>query len=198
MALGHSLLAALVHGPASGYDLSKLFDSGMSDFWRASSQQIYAELRKLDEQGLIEGEVSKRENRPQRRVYELTEAGRRKLHEFTSAAPRPPVVRDEMMVKLYAIDAADVAATVEDLRTRAASSDSRVTELRQLATAMRADRSHEEYLLGGAPLGPYLTCLLGIGHHAESAQVCRWIADVLTARADGAEHPPGDPIDFVA
>ena len=58
MALGHSLLAALVNGPASGYDLSKLFDSGMSDFWRASSQQIYAELRKLDEQGLIEGEVS--------------------------------------------------------------------------------------------------------------------------------------------
>lgn len=197
MALAHSLLAALALGPASGYDLSKVFDSGMSDFWRASSQQIYTELHKLDDRGLIEGTLQQESNRPQKRVYVLTDAGRTALHEFTRTAPRRPVIRDEMMVKLYAVDAADVEAVIEDLSARATEAHLRVEQLRQLVAIFRDERSHEEFLSSGGPIGPYLTCLLGIAHELDNAKVCAWIAEVLRAREDDSdEPPPPDPIKF--
>lgn len=197
MALGHALLAALAHGPASGYDLSKLFDSGMSDFWRASSQQIYTELHKLDERGLIAGKVERDSNRPQKRVYALTDSGTKALHEFTRTAPRRPVVRDEMMVKLYAIDEADVESVIEDLLSRSSESQERVEQLRAIVKIFRGDKSHKEFLATGKPLGPYLTCLLGIAHEQDNANVCGWMAEVLRAReSDGKQSLPPDPIKF--
>lgn len=190
-------MAALVHGPASGYDLSKLFDSGMSDFWRASSQQIYSELHKLDERGLVEGTLSQRSNRPQRRAYELTAAGRQELYEFTRTAPRRPVIRDEMMVKLYAIDAADVEAVIDDLTTRADQAETRIAELRNIVEVLRAGKTHAEFLVDGDPLGPYLTCLLGIAHEMDNSKTCAWIAEVLRARERGDKASvPSDPMEF--
>lgn len=46
-------------------------------------------------------EVSQ-EDRPDKKVYELTEAGRKALREWVEAPLQPPRVRDELLVKLLA------------------------------------------------------------------------------------------------
>ena len=47
MALRHAVLAALLEGEASGYQLSKRFDVSVANFWSATPQQLYRELERL-------------------------------------------------------------------------------------------------------------------------------------------------------
>src|SRR6478672_3402813 len=117
MALRHAVLAALLEGEASGYELSKRFDVTVANFWTATPQQLYRELERLESEGLIEARVVEQERRPNKRVWTLTAAGDSELYEFTTRPARPIAVRDELLVKLQAIDAGDAAAVraaVED------------------------------------------------------------------------------------
>ena len=52
MALRHAVLAALLEGEASGYQLAKRFDVSVANFWSATPQQLYRELDRLEAEGL--------------------------------------------------------------------------------------------------------------------------------------------------
>lgn len=53
MSLRHALLGLLVDRPASGYDLLKLFDTSLAHVWPATQSQLYGELNRLAEAGLV-------------------------------------------------------------------------------------------------------------------------------------------------
>src|SRR4051794_17754949 len=69
------ILGLLALGPRSGYEIKATVDRSTRFFWAASYGQIYPELRRLERDGLIEGEDAPNGARP-RRVYRLTDAGR--------------------------------------------------------------------------------------------------------------------------
>lgn len=75
MSLRYALLAILRVGPLSGYDLQKQFSQSVGHVWHAPDSQIYPELRKMEADGLIEGEEQVRGERGTRRVYHVTDAG---------------------------------------------------------------------------------------------------------------------------
>ena len=50
------VLGLLADGPRSGYDIKAIVDRSTRFFWAASYGQIYPELRRLEAEGLIEGE----------------------------------------------------------------------------------------------------------------------------------------------
>ena len=50
------VLGLLSLGPRSGYDIKTVVDRSTRFFWAASYGQIYPELRRLEDEGLIEGE----------------------------------------------------------------------------------------------------------------------------------------------
>ncbi len=75
MSLRYALLALLRVGPLSGYDLQKQFSLSVGHVWHAPDSQIYPELRKMETEGLIEGEDQARGQRGIRRVYHVTSAG---------------------------------------------------------------------------------------------------------------------------
>ena len=51
------ILGMLAWGPLSGYDIKAVVDRSVRFFWAASYGQIYPELKRLSEAGLIEGEA---------------------------------------------------------------------------------------------------------------------------------------------
>src|SRR6478672_8563530 len=110
MALRNAVLAALLEGEASGYDLAKGFDATVANFWMATPQQLYRELDKMEAAGLISAQLVQQERRPNKRVFSLTDAGRRALHEFTAQPPKPSAIRDELLVQVQAVDAGEVGA----------------------------------------------------------------------------------------
>ena len=54
------VLGLLAHGPRSGYDIKAAVDRSTRFFWAASYGQIYPELRRLEREGLVEGEHAPR------------------------------------------------------------------------------------------------------------------------------------------
>ena len=75
MSLRYALLAILRVGPLSGYDLQKQFSQSVGHVWHAPDSQIYPELRKMETDGLVEGEEQPRGERGTRRLYHVTDAG---------------------------------------------------------------------------------------------------------------------------
>jgi len=75
MSLGNTLLGLLNHRPMAGYDLKKMLDHPIGFFWVAQMSQIYRELNKLEEKGLVKSEIVPQEKRPDRKVYQITKEG---------------------------------------------------------------------------------------------------------------------------
>ncbi len=67
------LLAALLDGPAHGYELMRRLEEQASGRWRPSPGSVYPLLQLLEDEGLVRGA-----DQDGRRVYELTETGRAK------------------------------------------------------------------------------------------------------------------------
>jgi len=76
LSLGNALLGLLNDRPMAGYDLKRIFDDTIGFFWTAQMSQIYRELNKLEEKGLVKSEVESQEKRPNRKVYQLTKEGK--------------------------------------------------------------------------------------------------------------------------
>lgn len=75
MSLKYALLALIRIGPMSGYDLQKQFSLSVGHVWHARDSQIYPELRRMETNGLIEGEEQKRGKKGMRRIYHITKSG---------------------------------------------------------------------------------------------------------------------------
>jgi DNA-binding PadR family transcriptional regulator len=82
MSLRHALLAILTAEPMTGYDLMRYFDGSVAYVWSAPHSQIYPELRRMHEQGLIDGELVSRGERAEKRRYSINEKGIAALKEW--------------------------------------------------------------------------------------------------------------------
>ncbi|MGH2957328.1 MAG: PadR family transcriptional regulator [Solirubrobacterales bacterium] len=98
------ILGMLAMHPRSGYEIKAFADHSTRFFWTASYGQIYPELRRLTDAGLISGKASPRGGR-QRTVYELTRAGRRALEGWHELPAEIFEYRDEGLLKLFFSDA---------------------------------------------------------------------------------------------
>ena len=63
-ATGKVILGMLAARPRSGYEVKQLVDKSARFFWAASYGQIYPELKKLEEAGLIAGTDASQGSRP--------------------------------------------------------------------------------------------------------------------------------------
>src|SRR5262245_43869618 len=112
MALRHAVLAALLDEELSGYQLVKAFDLGAANFWHAKPQQLYAELTRLEKEGLITGREVVQETRPNKRVFRVTDSGLAELEHFTASAAKPSFIRDDLVVMVQAADHVDAETLI--------------------------------------------------------------------------------------
>jgi len=85
----------------SGYDIKQYLERTLVHFWSESYGQIYPALRKLEEDGLIEGRDEAGERGQEKRVYRITDAGRDKLSEWLQEPAEPEQPRYEHSLKLF-------------------------------------------------------------------------------------------------
>jgi DNA-binding PadR family transcriptional regulator len=79
VSLRHALLAVLTAEPMTGYDLIRYFDGTVEFVWHAPHSQIYPELRRMEQAGLVDVQVVPRGERAEKRIYSITDAGMREL-----------------------------------------------------------------------------------------------------------------------
>ncbi|MEU6034759.1 PadR family transcriptional regulator [Actinomadura sp. NPDC047616] len=182
MALRHAVLAALLDGEYSGYQLAKIFDVSVSNFWHAVPQQLYAELAKLETEGLISGRRVIQHDRPNKRVYTVTPAGLRELERFAATAAKPGIIRENLLVMVQAVDHISAAPVIAQLEERAEVSAAKIEIFQRTLQRLRGDMDEETYLRQGSPIGPYLTCLRGLRFEQENHEWFRSTARLLRER----------------
>jgi DNA-binding PadR family transcriptional regulator len=175
MALRHAVLATLLSGEASGYELAKRFDVSVANFWHALPQQLYAELRRLEDQGLVRGRAVRQRGRPDKRVFAITRSGREALAVFAAAPAKPGAIKDDLMVKVQAAAAADRAALADEIEERGRQAAAKLERYERLADALGDP--------DGADLGPSLTLARGIAFERETVAWCAQAAPRLRAAA---------------
>ena len=129
----------------------------------ASYGQIYPELARLEELGLVTGEADSSNGR-RRKAYELTPAGERALHEWlTSDEPLHIELRHEGALKFFFSDAL----------TRRGAAGPRAARPRHACTAWRSSCARSSRLTHeGKPPAPLLTLEFGIAYQEFLADWC--------------------------
>jgi DNA-binding PadR family transcriptional regulator len=111
------ILGIIGFGAQTGYDIKRIVDESIRFFWAASYGQIYPELRRLEQAGLIEGQSSPTGAR-KRTEYRLTDEGRAELVRWLELPPSVMELRDENLLKLFFADSLRLEQALEQLRMR--------------------------------------------------------------------------------
>jgi len=99
MALKHTILAFLSRQPLSGYEVAKEFVEGFGGcFWKASQQQVYAELAKLEQQGRVTYESIPQAGRLDKKIYSITTEGQEELVDWLTQPTEPTAIREDLGV----------------------------------------------------------------------------------------------------
>ncbi len=114
----HAILGLLslaeAEGSGYGYDLARHFAEGqpLAEVLRLEPGMLYHHLKKLDRAGWVLAEIEPAGTRPPRRVYRITDDGRRQLDRWMSEpVAHTREIRLEFLVKLYFARRLDAART---------------------------------------------------------------------------------------
>jgi DNA-binding PadR family transcriptional regulator len=161
------ILGMLKLGRRTGYEIKSLVDVSTRFFWAASYGQIYPELARLEELGLIEGDKGSSNGR-RRTPYRVTPAGQQALHDWlTSDEPLHVEFRHEGALKLFFSDALSSAEQLALLRRIRERHESVAEELKKIEPAARkaAEETGRRF--------PYMTLDFGIAFQEFIADWCR-------------------------
>ncbi|WP_166907321.1 PadR family transcriptional regulator [Mycobacterium sp. DL440] len=190
MALRDAVLAALLDGEASGYDLAKGFDASVANFWMATPQQLYRELDRMAADGLIAARLVEQDRRPNKRLYSLTAAGRQALLEYTEVPPKPGAIREDLLVQVQAVDSGNIEAVRDSLTQRLQWATAKLARYRRTQDHLLAGRTEDAYLAAAERIGPYLTLLRGIRFEEENIDWAGRALAVIERRLAAVDRPP--------
>jgi PadR family transcriptional regulator, regulatory protein AphA len=133
VSLRHAALGLLAQRPASGYDLLKRFQESMANVWPATQSQLYGELGKLADAGLIKvSDVGARG----RKEYAITDAGRAELHRWMTSPQDDPPFRSAQLLRVFLLGGltpAQAREYLESMRSFADAEHARYEQIRDSA-----------------------------------------------------------------
>src|SRR5215470_17304157 len=102
--LGYAILSLLARASLSGYDIAREMKRPHAFFYgQAQTSQIYPELARLQEAGLITSTVVEQQGKPDRRVYAISETGMQQLRTWL-VEPTPIMeARSELLIKAHSL-----------------------------------------------------------------------------------------------
>ena len=164
-----AVLALLaIEGERSGYDLDKQVQRSIGHIWRPARTQLYAVLPRLEADGLARSRTLVQQNRPDKRLYRLTGAGRAALDAWLTAVE--PGVEDAFYLRLFVGGLAPTESSVAQVEQFRSDVETRLAVLRAIEpsnTRTGHDRFH------------YLLLRLGIERLEHLLRWCDWVLDEL-------------------
>lgn len=117
MSLRAVILITLQREPGTGYDILQRFKAGLAHVWQASHQQLYRELDRMRRDGLLICETVPQDERPDRKVYQLTDEGQQALDIWLAEPLAANSVRQPLFAKFFAWEHWPADAKHEELAT---------------------------------------------------------------------------------
>ncbi|WYL93509.1 MAG: PadR family transcriptional regulator [Gloeotrichia echinulata IR180] len=178
MALKHAILAFLSRQPLSGYEVTKEFDEGFgSCFWKASQQQVYVELGKLEQQGNVTYEAIPQPGRLDKKIYSITTQGQIEVTNWLMKPTEPTPIREDLGVIGLAGHLVDVKVIVREIERR------RQLHLEKLHQIQKLDQQFAQNLesLAAKDLYMHLIIRRGIRYQQDWVAWCDEALEAITA-----------------
>lgn len=183
MALGDAILACLTERPMTGYELAKTFDASIGFFWKADHQQIYRELSKLRDRGHVQGREVVQSGKPNKLVYTLTPEGRTALRHWAARPSIPASMKDDLLVRLYALDSVEIEPLRDDLMARMEHHRDRADRYERIL-----NKRFPQGTAAQADTGKLLLLRMGLRHERSVAEWCEEALEALSALSVGADR----------
>src|SRR5215475_11010928 len=174
--LADAILACLTEHPMTGYELAKTFDSSIGFFWKTDHQQIYRELSRLRDKGHIQGREVVQSGKPNKLVYTLTQAGRAAFRHWAARPSTPASIKDDLLVRLYALDSVDIEPLRTDLMARLEHHRDRYERYERLL-----NKRFPQGIAPPADFGKLLGLKIGMRYELAVAEWCEEAIEALSA-----------------
>jgi DNA-binding PadR family transcriptional regulator len=165
MSLRIAALGLLAQQPGSGYDLLRRFEKSMANVWPATQSQLYGELNRLADAGLIE--VSAVGPRG-RKEYRITGAGRKELRRWITETADDPPFRSTSLLRVFLLGEVPRDQARKHMHAMAEHADAEVRRLEELRDSV--DWTDDDDLFYGRAALEY-----GLRLGALEAQWARWV-----------------------
>lgn len=176
--LGYALLTRLARKPHSGYELLQGLKKPIGFFWQASQSQIYPELKRLEMLGLVSFEVIEQTNRPDKKVYSITQEGREALRNWAVAPAALEPSRNELLLKTYTLWLADPAKALKLFRAHEDLHRGQLAHYEHVLAAIQEE--HPLPIKVHEPLfGDYATLQIGLRYERDYVDWCHWMIEQL-------------------
>jgi DNA-binding PadR family transcriptional regulator len=174
------ILGMLALGAKTGYDIKRAIDLSTRFFWNASYGQIYPELHRLAERGLVAATPDAQGGR-RRTAYALTAAGEEALRDWLRTEDEFTFeTRDEGVLKLFFGDLQSRDEVIANLSLKQGFCEQALALFRQLEPAARTGFFEDDQLY------PYVSLTYG-------SELLEWMRDWCertATRIEAGELPP--------
>jgi DNA-binding PadR family transcriptional regulator len=165
-------LGLLAQEPGSGYDLLKHFEKSMAHVWPATQSQLYGELNKLADAGLIEvSDIGPRG----RKEYRITDAGRSELRRWVTN-PQDEPFRSAALLRVFLLGEVPPDQARDQVVAMAETADAEVKRLEALRDSIDWADDDDALFYGRAALEH------GLRAHATEADWARWLVNAIDER----------------
>jgi DNA-binding PadR family transcriptional regulator len=171
-------LGLLAQEPGSGYDLLRHFEKSMANVWPATQSQLYSELNKLADTGLIEvSDIGPRG----RKEYRITDAGRAELRRWVTNPQDDPPFRSAALLRVFLLGEVPPQKAREHVVAMARHAEAEVQRLEQLRDSI--DWADDEGAFYGLAALEY-----GLRMNAMQADWAQWLVKSVDARTDAGRR----------
>lgn len=165
-------LGLLAQEPGSGYDLLKHFEKSMANVWPATQSQLYGELNKLADAGLIEvSDIGPRG----RKEYRITEAGHAELQRWVANPQDDPPFRSAGLLRVFLLGEIPPDEARKHVLAMAEAADAEVKRLEELRDSIAW--AHDDDSFYG-----YAALEHGLRGYAMEADWARWLVKEIDKR----------------
>jgi DNA-binding PadR family transcriptional regulator len=162
----------LAQEPGSGYDLLRHFEKSMANVWPATQSQLYGELNKLADAGLIEvSDIGPRG----RKEYRITDAGRAELQRWVANPQDDPPLRSAAVLRVFLLGEVPPAHAREHAVAMAQAAEAEVERLEELRDSI--DWAGPDRLFYGRAALEY-----GLRMSAMEADWAHWLVKAIDER----------------
>jgi PadR family transcriptional regulator, regulatory protein AphA len=173
-ATAYVILGMVSREPRSGYEIKAAVDNTTRFFWAASYGQIYPELKRLSEAGLVEGTDASQGDR-KRTVYAITPAGETELKDWLRLPPAASEMREEGLLKLFFSNVLTSEEAAETLRVMGRQRHALSERLRAMEPKVLAKEEEDPF--------PAMVLRGGIEYNEWFAEWCERMESHLLERA---------------
>ena len=142
--LKYILLGGLNYIPLTGYQIKQFMGNSTTHFWYAQTSQIYRTLDQLEKEALVASEIQEQHDKPDRRLYHITQKGRDELRSWleTPLTEIEPS-KDTLLLKLFFSAQLDKETILTQLRLQRALHKKQLQVLAEETKAMIDSQAQE-------------------------------------------------------